>query len=102
VEDEGGTAGRLKALNLKIAGKTGTAQVVKLDRSGVKGNIPYNMRFHAWFVGFAPHDDPEIVVCALVEHGGMGGVEAVPVAYKVFEAYLAPEKQPLIEKVENQ
>lgn len=64
-----------------IGGKTGTAQVVG-RRSGIK------IDDHAWFVAFAPVEDPQIVVSVIVENGGHGGTVAAPIAKKVIEAYL--------------
>lgn len=84
VEAPGGTAGRLNALRLKIAGKTGTAQVVGL----LRGTSVREHHDHAWFVAFAPHDDPRIAVSVLVEHGGHGGAAAAPIAAEVIKAYL--------------
>ena len=90
VGDKDGTASWLANAKLKIAGKTGTAQVVRLKERGVKvEDQPYKLRDHAWFIGFAPYDDPKIAVVALVEHGGFGSSAAAPVALKVFETYLA-------------
>ncbi|MBI4238367.1 MAG: penicillin-binding protein 2 [Deltaproteobacteria bacterium] len=88
VEGPGGTAGRLKSLRLKIAGKTGTAQVVGL----LRGTSVREHNDHAWFVAFAPYDDPRIAVSVLVEHGGHGGAAAAPIAAEVIKAYL--EMQP--------
>ncbi len=69
-----GTANRLNKLNVKVAGKTGTAQQDGKDS-------------HAWFIGFAPVNDPKIAICVLVENIGSGSDYAVPIAEKVFEAY---------------
>lgn len=92
VNEEGGTARFLMASNLKIAGKTGTAQVAKLTRRTKNvESIAYRFRDHAWFAGFAPYDDPQIAVVVLVEHGGFGSSAAAPVAREIFKAYLAPE-----------
>ncbi len=79
----------LKDLDIKVAGKTGTAQVVKLKHvKHLKDkDIPYKYRDHAWFTCYAPADKPEIVVTVLVEHGQHGGSAAAPVAQKVLEAY---------------
>jgi len=87
--EEGGTALFLKASNLKIAGKTGTAQVTKL-KERVKNieKIAYKLRDHAWFAGYAPYDDPKITVVVIVEHGGFGASAAAPVANAIFKAYL--------------
>jgi penicillin-binding protein 2 len=68
-----------------VAGKTGTAQAPPKDD-------------HAWYAAWAPADDPELVVVALIEHGGHGGVSAAPAALRVFQAYFHPG-QPLPSKV---
>lgn len=92
VHEEGGTARFLMASNLKIAGKTGTAQVARLiKRTKYIESIAYKYRDHAWFAGFAPYDDPKIAVIVIVEHGGFGASAAAPVAREIFKAYLAPE-----------
>jgi penicillin-binding protein 2 len=41
----------------------------------------------SWWCGYGPADNPEIVVCALIENGGHGGEAAAPAALKVFEQY---------------
>ena len=75
---------------LPVTGKTGTAQVAKL-REGVKAeDLERHLRHHAWFVGWAPQEDPQLVVCVLVEHGLSGGGVAAPIAGKIFEAALDP------------
>jgi penicillin-binding protein 2 len=43
---------------------------------------------HAWFVSYAPFEDPKIAVAVIVEHGGHGGSTAAPLAKKVIEEYL--------------
>ncbi|NQV00869.1 MAG: penicillin-binding protein 2 [Parcubacteria group bacterium] len=70
-----GSARSLSDLSVEVAGKTGTAQF------GTKGET------HAWFVGFAPYDNPEIVLVILIEGGGGGDESAVPVAKEVFKWY---------------
>lgn len=84
VNGPGGTARRLAALNLKIAGKTGTAQTVGYDSKLQQSD-------HAWFVGYAPYDDPKIVVAVIVEHAGHGGTTAAPIVGEVIKAYLQEE-----------
>lgn len=87
--EAGGTARFLSASGLKIAGKTGTAQVAKLiKRTKNVESIAYKYRDHAWFAGFAPYDDPKIAVVVIVEHGGFGASAAAPVARELFKAYL--------------
>ena len=72
---------------IHIAGKTGTAEycddVAQEKGLCVSGNWPT----HAWFVGYAPYEDPEIAVVAFVYNGGEGASVAGPVARKIFEAY---------------
>jgi len=81
-----GTARRLAAL--PIAGKTGTAQVVSLPTEGSSNDLAPHLRQHAWFVGWAPIDNPEIAVAILVEHGGGGGSVAAPAATSVVRTAL--------------
>ncbi len=50
-------------------------------------DLPYDIRDHAWFVGFAPVPDPEICVVVMVEHGGHGGSAAAPVVKAVMQEY---------------
>ena len=89
VTEEGGTARILNWSKFPIAGKTGTAQVVRLKkRTKNIEDQPYKLRDHALFVGFAPYDDPKIAVVVIVEHGGFGARAAAPVALKVIETYL--------------
>ncbi len=78
-----GTAKGAKSLNTVISGKTGTAQTVGKKRGGTS-----RLADHAWFVAFAPHDDPEIALSVFVEHGGSGGGVAAPIAKKAIEAYM--------------
>lgn len=64
--------------NVPTAGKTGTAQ-------NPRG------RDHGWFVGYAPYDDPKIVVAVIIENGGFGSVSAAPIASLLMEQYLTGE-----------
>jgi len=74
-----GSAVALSNLPVDAAGKTGTAQF------GTKGDT------HAWFIGYAPYDNPQIVLAILVEGGGEGHRAAVPVAKDVLEWYFMNE-----------
>ncbi len=89
-----GTGIKAKLKDIKVAGKTGTAQVVHLERyKDVEiEDIPRKYRDHAWFTCYAPADKPEIVVTVLVEHGGHGGSAAGPVAKAVLEEYFKKKK----------
>jgi len=96
VETQGGTGGKGRVPGMAVAGKTGTAQVVKLEHTeGLNGKaIPWKYRDHAWFVAYAPADDPQIVVAVLVEHGGHGGSAAAPVAQRVLARWLEKQHPP--------
>lgn len=80
-----GTAKRLRASPYKIAGKTGTAQVIGHDS---KLAMTARRKPHGWFVAYAPYDDPKIAIAVIVENGGSGGAVAGPVAMGVINEYL--------------
>ena len=77
----------------KIAAKTGTAQVfsVKQNETYKASEVPKELRDHALFIAFAPADNPQIAVAAIVEHGGHGGSVAGPIVRKVMDYYLMKE-----------
>ncbi len=77
-----------------MAGKTGTAQVVRLQDGVDADDLAPEFRHHAWFVGWAPLDEPSLVVSVIVEHGGDGGSMAAPVAARVVEAHLGQPVSP--------
>ncbi|GAB3316636.1 penicillin-binding protein 2 [Luteimonas notoginsengisoli] len=100
IYDPGGT-GRAMAIgaSYRMAGKTGTAQRVsrKGNVSTNPHSLPLHLRHQAWFIGYAPAEDPRIAVAVMVEHGGYGGSTAAPVARKLFDAWLLgkyPEPDP--------
>ncbi|MEQ9002039.1 MAG: penicillin-binding protein 2 [Pseudomonadales bacterium] len=77
----------------RMAGKSGTAQVVEI-RQGEEYDeeeLDEYQRKHAWFIAFAPADDPVIALAVLVENGGGGSAVAAPVAREVIDAYLLPQ-----------
>lgn len=90
VNESGGTGGMARQYDVKVAGKTGTSQVVKLRES--KQSTPYQYRDHALFVAFAPFEKPEIAVAVVVEHGEHGGGAAAPIAGKILRAYFDGKK----------
>jgi penicillin-binding protein 2 len=79
--------------DLPAAGKTGTAQVVRLEEGQDSRKLEPHLRHHAWFMGWAPFEQPEIVIAVIVEHGGGGGGAAAPVGGKVLAAALADRRQ---------
>ena len=85
--------GRAAALSgILVGGKTGTAQIVGMKKKRVKSeDLPYLKRDHAWFMAFAPAENPEVVVVVFVEHGGHGGSAAAPLAGKFLKAYFKGE-----------
>jgi penicillin-binding protein 2 len=90
IEDPLGTAHGIDTMGITIGGKTGTAQVPMRRRK--KGeqlqDYWYFTRDHAWFIAFAPAEAPEVVAVILVEHGGVGGKNAAPIAVNTIVSYL--------------
>jgi len=82
VAQEGGTAAQMANLSVPVAGKTGTAE------------NPHG-KDHGLFVGYAPADNPNLVVVAVIDQGGFGSVSAAPIVQRIFE-YVFPPKQPAI------
>ena len=88
---ERGTArGAARGLNYRIAGKTGTVQVVGIaqEEEYDANEVDERLRDHALFVGFAPADSPSIVLALVIENGGSGGTMAAPVARQVFDYWV--------------
>ena len=89
-----GTGAAARSSVISIAGKTGTAQVVEMKGGYVKTeHLAYINRDHAWFVSYAPVENPQVAIAVLVEHGGHGGDAAAPMAKKVFEKFIEIQKQ---------
>nr|WP_314877130.1 penicillin-binding protein 2 [uncultured Pseudomonas sp.] len=74
----------------RIAGKSGTAQVVAIKQGEKydRNKVQERHRDHALFVGFAPADDPKIVVSVMIENGEAGGRVAAPVMRQIMDAWL--------------
>ncbi len=88
---ERGTArGAARGLNYRIAGKTGTVQVVGIaqEEEYDANEVDERLRDHALFVGFAPADSPSIVLALVIENGGSGGTTAAPVARQIFDYWV--------------
>ena len=96
---EVGTAAHVAKLNLgpiQLAGKTGTAQshnyvAGSRGQHGARG--AWEMRDHAWFIAFAPYDDPRYAMSVLVEHGGMGVDAAAPKAVEIMRVALLKDPE---------
>lgn len=90
VTEKGGTGRRARISKIKVSGKTGTAQVVRMKSDKElkkKEEIPYQFRDHAWFVAFAPYENPLIAVSVIIEHGGHGGSTSAPIAKGIIKKY---------------
>lgn len=92
---------RLPIKNVELAGKTGTAQVVGLER-GDGRNVPWKYRDHGMFICFAPYDNPRYACSVVIEHGGGSGA-AYPIARDVL-TFVYDRKRALddLEKLEDQ
>ncbi len=91
VNEPHGTGSRTRLKQVTVAGKTGTAQVVALEKEMLlkQGNgVPLEFRDHAWFVAVAPTEKPKIALAIVIEHGGHGGSAAAPIAKEMIKAYL--------------
>ena len=89
---ETGTAAATAQLGLgplKMAGKTGTAQShTYRDGERTSTSLAWALKDHAWFVAFAPYDDPRYAISVLVEHGGFGAAAAAPRAREIMRVAL--------------
>ncbi|GIX46619.1 MAG: hypothetical protein KatS3mg131_0830 [Candidatus Tectimicrobiota bacterium] len=93
VNDPKGTGKAARHEQIGIAGKTGTAQVIRLPRHNDQerqAQLPRRYRDHAWFAAFAPYHDPRIVVVVFIEHAGKGGAHFASYATAMIQAYLQP------------
>jgi len=90
VNSDGGTARGSRLADIEISGKTGTSQVIsrKKDDTRSEEERPAHLRAHAWFVAYAPSDNPVIAVAVLIEHGEHGSSAAAPVARELIKTYL--------------
>ncbi|MDA1056416.1 MAG: penicillin-binding transpeptidase domain-containing protein, partial [Proteobacteria bacterium] len=82
-----GTGFRINAGNLKMAGKSGTSQIIDIKSKEEYDEVRQNplLRDHAIFIGFAPYDDPQFAIAVIIENGESGGSVAGPIAKEVLE-----------------
>lgn len=98
-----GTARRIRIPGIEIAGKTGTAQVFS-RKAGEKFNnekLRRTLQDHAWFVCYAPAQDPKIAIAVIIEHGEHGSSAAAPVAKELIHAYLGDPEIPTAQVKED-
>lgn len=104
VADDRGTGRVARMAGVPVAGKTGTAQVVRLQEiQQGEEDIPYELRDHAWFAAFAPVKRPKVVSAVIVEHGGHGSSAAAPIVARLIKKYaeLYPFEAPVPEEEEQ-
>jgi penicillin-binding protein 2 len=82
--NESGTGRGALVDGFDVCGKTGSTQVIGKETAQKLG---LQIKTHSWFTGFAPRDNPRVVVTILVEYGGMGGATAAPLAREIFALY---------------
>jgi len=89
-----GTGRGAKVDGFDVCGKTGSTQLISRERAEKLGK---EIKTHSWFTGFAPRDNPQVVVTVLVEYGGMGGATAAPLAKELFALYKEKNDRPAID-----
>ena len=94
VQEPRGTAHKLSISNpefVKIGGKTGTSQVVRIKESEREDDqykskeIEERFKDHSVFVGYAPYDKPKYIASVIIENGGSGSAVAAPIAHKILD-----------------
>jgi penicillin-binding protein 2 len=88
VSNDHGTGRVARWAGVPVAGKTGTAQVVRLQELPEgQEEFPYELRDHGWFAAFAPVNRPKVVAAVIVEHGGHGSSSAAPIVTRLIKKY---------------
>ena len=82
-----GTGSNAALAYVDVAGKTGTAEYCDNIARPLGLCVPGNWPSHAWFVGYAPYENPEIAVIGFVYNGGEGSLVALPMVREVLDAY---------------
>ena len=93
VTAEGGTAGGAALPNVEVAGKTGTAEYCDNIANSLNLCVPGQWPAHAWYTGYAPYDNPEVIIIAFVYNGGEGSQVALPIVRKTMEEYFRLQSQ---------
>jgi penicillin-binding protein 2 len=92
--NEDGTGRAAQVAGFEVAGKTGTAQTISLaTREKLSDEEAEPFEPNAWFVGFAPRENPEIVVAVILQRGGSEGSGAAPVAREILKVYFEKHKK---------
>ncbi|MFH1350430.1 MAG: penicillin-binding protein 2 [Pseudomonadota bacterium] len=90
VNEPHGTGSRARVTGINVAGKTGTAQVIRLEAEKAfehRDGVPLEFRDHAWFVAIAPVEKPGLALAIIIENGGHGGSAAAPLAKEMIRTY---------------
>lgn len=102
VNERSGTGAGARLEDVVVAGKTGTAQVIRQsadqDSEASQQKLPKHLRDHAWFVAFAPYEEPSIAIVVFIENAGRGGAHYAGVAKRLIRAHLGLDKQNLASK----
>jgi penicillin-binding protein 2 len=101
VVNEWGTGHSAKVAGFNVCGKTGSAQTIsRRVRETLSEEEQQKYEANAWFAGFAPREDPEIVIAVIVQRGGSGGAEAAPIAGHILEEYYRKHKTSQTETIQ--
>jgi penicillin-binding protein 2 len=101
---ERGTARWWKIPGIEIAGKTGTSQVISFSADEIYDKCdqrPIHLRHHGTFIGYAPAENPEIIVGALTEHSCAGSSGSAPIVRDIIKAYFEKFKPEMIKTKEK-
>lgn len=85
--NDGGTAAAARVSGFDVCGKTGSTQTMSREVIERLAEQNIEVKTHSWFTGFAPKDNPRVVVTILIEYGGGGGATAAPLSKKLFEIF---------------
>ncbi|MCG8618123.1 MAG: penicillin-binding protein 2 [Desulfobacterales bacterium] len=104
VQGARGTARRVRLKDIDISGKTGTAQVFsrKAGEKFENEKLKRTLQDHAWFVCYAPAENPKIAISVIIEHGEHGSSAAAPVASDLVATYLRSDEEALVTLIEKE